>query len=141
MSLKTYDPTAVKVIVNAIPMSGFADGDMVSVEFNEDAWTFHRGTDGDTSRIYMAQEGGMVTIRLASTSPMNAVLNGFAKLDKFTKMLPVSIMVIDTLGGTKILAMQAWLRKDPGVSFGREVQEKEWVYDTDLLEIDHQGGF
>jgi hypothetical protein len=137
--LRTTDIKAVQVIVNGVPMSGFAAGDAVVVEPEGEEWTMHFGADGDPTRVKQNKPGGKITIRLAATSLLNNVLDGFADLDNASRALPVAILVLDTLSGTSAFCPQATLEQKPGVTFGSDLQEKEWVYLCGSLTLKHQG--
>lgn len=139
MPVKTHDFNRVKVSVNGVPISGFIDGDAVSIEFDEDEWSKNVGADGQVARVRQNQPGGTITIRLQPTSDSNAILDGFNKADLLTDFAPVSILVVDTLGGSSFFADAAWVQRDPGATYGREPGDKEWIYDCAKIIARHAG--
>jgi hypothetical protein len=50
MSFKTYDFRAGVLVVGGVPMTGFADGTAIRVEFDEEQFTKTTGADGLTTR-------------------------------------------------------------------------------------------
>ena len=50
MSVRTYDPKAVAVLIGGVPIGGFADGTFISVERDNDTFQKVSGSDGIVSR-------------------------------------------------------------------------------------------
>lgn len=134
MSVRTYDPSQVSVIVGGFAMTGYADGSFVSLEMDEDAWALYIGSDGEGARSKSNNFAGTVTIRLMQTSPSNDVLSAFAKADKLSNSGIVPVMVKDNLGRSLFIAENAWVQKVADSEFARESGEREWVLRTEHLE-------
>ena len=64
MALKTYDPKQISVIVGGAIISGFADGEFVTTERNEDAFTLNVGADGEGGRVKSNNKSGRITLTL-----------------------------------------------------------------------------
>ena len=137
--MKTFDPKLVTVLIAGVPITGFADGELVTVEKNEDEWGYHVGADGEVTRVRQRQPMYTVTVRLAGSSLSNAILDAFRRLDLQTSYSPVSVSIIDALGGQSFFAREAWCAKDPGWSPGRDLGEPEWVYHCADGEMVHRG--
>lgn len=134
MPVRTYDAKKVAVIVGGIPMSGFADGEFISVERDDDAFTKVSGSDGIVSRAKTNNRSGMATLTLAQTSPSNDVLSGFAIADELDNSGVVPMVIKDLLGNSTFFSGTAWIRKVPTAGFGKEISNREWIFD--LAEID-----
>lgn len=134
MALKTYDAKKVICIINGVILSGFSDGDMVSVERNEDTFSLQVGTDGESTRSKSNNKSGRFTFSLMQTSASNAALTTIAKLDELGNAGAVAVMVKDTSGSSVYSASQAWLVKPPTAELGREAGAREWVFETGELE-------
>jgi len=132
--LRTYDASQVIVLAGGIPLSGFADGTFVSVERSSDAYTKVNGADGHTSRSKSCDKSGQATITLAQTSPANDILQGFATLDELSSNGVFPFAVKDLSGRTTFVSAHAWIKKIPNVSFGKEIENREWV--LDLADVD-----
>jgi len=139
VALKTYDAKAVCVIVGGQIMSGFSDGDMVSIERNEDTFTLQVGTDGESTRSKTNNKSGRFTISLMQTSAANALLTAIAKLDEVGNAGAVPVLVKDNSGSSVYAASQAWLVKPPVGEFGREAAAREWVFECGDLEWSEGG--
>lgn len=135
MAFYQYDPKKVSVSVGGVPVRGFADGDMVTVEFTSDKRSIHVGTDGNARHIRSVDETGTCTIRLASYSPSNAALFTLDKADE-----PYPIAVTDKSSNADLFfAESCALRKIPNMVKGAEETPLEWIYQFTRGEIVHSG--
>lgn len=132
--VRTYDPEEVLIIINGVPMSGFGDDSMVSVEREEDTYTKVVGCDGKVSRSRSRNRSGSMTLTLKATSPSNDVLSGIALLDEQKNEGVVPVLIKDMLGTTVITSAFGWIRKMPSPEFGKEVGDREWEFD--LSDVD-----
>jgi len=133
MSVKTYDPRQVIIIVAGNQMSGYADGSFVTVARNEDMFTLQVGTSGEGTRSKSNNRSGTITFQLMQSSDSNAVLQALANVDELSNSGAVPVMVKDNSGGSLYIAETAWIRKIPDSEFSREAGPREWVLETDVL--------
>jgi len=133
MSIKTYDPAEVSVIIGGHIVSGYGEDTFVEVERNEDMFTRQSGADGEQSRSKSNDLSGTVTITLKQTSESNDVLTGYAVADEVSNAGLVSILIKDNNGTELHSAETAWVRKQPTSAFGRESGERVWVLETGEL--------
>jgi hypothetical protein len=139
MALKTFSMEKTCVTANGLPITGWADGDAITVEFNEDNWTHVVGADGEVTRVYQSRKDATITLRLGMGSTSNAVLANLKRLDEQTGV-PINITIIDFLLGDKVVANQCWCMRDPGRTFGQDASPKEWTYVVAELTVTHGGG-
>jgi len=133
--MKNYNPKKVSVIIGVSLITGFADGSMVSVERNSDMYTLAMGTDGEGTRAKSNDKSGVITITLMHSSPSNAVLSALAALDEAVDGGVVPALIRDANGLTLHAAKQIWVRKRPVSSYEREATDREWILETDDLEM------
>lgn len=133
MSVKTYDPKQVSVIVGSQPVGGFADGEFVTVERNEDAFSLLVGADGESTRAKNANRSGKVTIRLLASSASNDYLSELQVADELSGNGVFGLMVKDARGTSIYTAATAWINKQPPAAFGKDAGTREWVIETDEL--------
>lgn len=133
MGVKTYDPKQVAVIVGSQPLTGFGDGDFVSVERNEDAWTLMVGADGESTRSKNNNRSGKITITLQQSSRSNDYLSQLALADELSGRATTNVMIKDNFGTTLYNAATAWIVKQPAITFAKEAGSREWVLETDEL--------
>jgi hypothetical protein len=139
MAVSTYDPKQVAIIFGGFSLSGFADGSFVTVERNEDAFTLQMGTDGEGTRSKSNNKSGRVTVRLMQSSESNAILSGIAKSDELSNSGVQPLMVKDNSGASLYVAEQSWIVKMPSAEYDREASEREWIIETDSLQM-FEGG-
>lgn len=141
MTLSTYDPDDVTLVFFGIPISGYADGTFVSVEFNEDSFTLAVGTDGDACRAKTSNGSGRATLTLMQSSKTNDALSAVHALDILTPSGDGigPFLMKDNSGTTLYAAEKAWIVKPPTTVFSREVESREWILESDKM-VAHVGG-
>lgn len=131
MAIKTYNPSQVLVIMNGLPMSGYADGTFVNITMQSDGITTQVGADGEIARAVNTDRRCTVTITLQQTSPSNAYLSTLFSMDLLTCGGTIGpIMVQDLCGETIFMASQAWVVKPADVEFSKEISSRAWQIET-----------
>jgi len=133
MSLETYDPKDIEVIVSGLIIAGFAD-EKVTVERTADGVTSEAGANGDVCRVINNDKRGAITITLQQTSKSNAVLSALYKADEFSGTGVFPVMVKDTRGNDLHIAAQAWIKKIPTAGYNKSVGTRVWVIETNNLQ-------
>lgn len=133
--LSTYDPSQVFVTYGGFTLQGFAEGSMVSVERNENAYNLYIGSDGEGARSKSNNKSAVITIRLMQTSDSNDILTSIAKMDETANAGSLPFMIKDGNGRTLLIAENCWIQKIPVIDFGKEVVEREWKLETDNIEV------
>ncbi|RDB37406.1 MAG: DUF3277 family protein [Spirobacillus cienkowskii] len=139
MAIATYSPKDVLVVVGIVPMTGFADGSFVDVEFNEEAFKQYVGSDGEHARTKNANESGKITIKLSQTSPCNDILSVIHIADKETGNGIVPISIKDNYGTSLVFAAECYIEKAPKLGYGKEIETREWVFYAAKIKM-HVGG-
>jgi hypothetical protein len=125
----TYDPKQVQVILDGNPITGFADGTFVEIEFDEQAWNKVTGADNLVSRSKTNNYAGTVTVTLLATSSGNDVLNALWQRDRRSNTGAVPFLVKDATGRTVWSAEHAWVQQQPAQAFSKETEERAWTLD------------
>jgi hypothetical protein len=117
----TYDFKKVSTIVAGIIITGWMDGEVISVEKNEDDVIPHVGVGGDVTYAESADQTGIITLTLKQTS---SSLPHLQELRKSKRLFPIQILDVNTrvykTGGT-----EARVLKMPSRTYGNEVQGVE----------------
>jgi hypothetical protein len=129
MPVRTFDPKQTVFIAGGIPIGGFADGTFIAVERSNDTFSKVSGADGIVSRAKSNDLSGTITITLAQTSPSNDILTGFAQADEQTNNGVIPLSVSDLSGRANFVSAFGWVRKMPNAEFGKEITDREWVFD------------
>lgn len=133
MAVTTYSPDEVVITFGPVLLSGFADAD-ITIEHNEDAFTFKAGIDGKGTRTKNANKSGRLTAPLMQTSMANDLLSAIAQVDRKTGQGVFPLLVKDLSGRTVFAAEDAWIVKMPAASFGKEAGQRDWIFESDSLE-------
>ncbi len=136
MALKIYDPDEITIVMGPVLItSGLADGEFVRVEQESDTFADVVGTDGEVARSKTNDRRATITFMLMQTSDFNDQLSALSALDKSTSggAGVVPLFIRDRQGRAIYAAENAWIQKDPDVSFDREATAREWTIRTDNL--------
>lgn len=140
MAVKTYSFADVDFIWGPNKIDGFADGDSITIEADEDLWTKQTGNDGATTRSQTVNYGAKVTARLQQTSLSNAVFQASVIADRVSRAGVEPLLIKDRSSqATLYSAETAWIAKQPQATFAGESKEREWVIDTDNLLFNEAG--
>lgn len=130
MALHTYDPKKVQVLLGGVPIGGFADGTFVTLSRSNDAFTKHSGADGDLTRVKQNDRSGECAITLSQSSASNDYLSGVAIADELTNDGVLPLLIKDLSGNSLFASGFAWIRKVPDSSFGKDIENREWMLDV-----------
>lgn len=131
----TYNSKLVTVSFRSALLSGFADGSFIKADASEEDWSLVIGADGEGARGKNNNRSGRVTLTLLATSASNDVLNSFRREDLLTGQGKGPLVVKDLSGRTLAFAADAWIVGAPSVEFGREVSDREWVFESANLDL------
>jgi len=135
----TYDPSKVVVTWGDRILKGFADGTFVKVEKSAEQFTKAVGSDGNVARVRNCDNSAEIAVTLMQSSETNEYLSDQAAEDELyaTKVQPFQVK--DLRGNTLAVAPEAWIKKIPAAEFGKEMTNREWVFDTGSCSIKHGG--
>lgn len=122
---REYDPKDLVINYGGVQISGYADGDFLSIVPAGEANAKVIGADGEIGRSKTNDLTYEVTVTLLATSTSNTVLSA---LFAANQALPLIIAHIN--GQTLFSAAQAWIRQMADGTFGKEIGERAWVFDT-----------
>lgn len=132
---KTYNAKEVYITFGPIVITEPAPGSFVTITRDEQSFTKQVGAYGDGVRSKSNNKGGTVTVTLLQTASVNEALSAIAKLDEVSSEGVYPLMVKDASGKTLVESPGAWIQKLPDVEFAVEAGTREWVFDTDQLEM------
>ncbi|WP_241083109.1 phage structural protein [Achromobacter xylosoxidans] len=131
MSVKSYAPSRVKIVMGAIALSGLAEDTFVTVAEIGEGITSVAGVDGEVARAMSRDTRLRITVTLLQTSASNALLSALHQADKVTDgdgAVPVA--VTDLRGKSLHASDSAWIVKSPEAGYGAKVGTREWVIET-----------
>lgn len=133
MTVKTYDPKEISVIIGTRPISGYDAGSFVKVRRNADAFTLKVGADGKGVRSKSNDRSGEVEITLLQSSDDNEFLSNLAIADELSNGGIVPALIKDNLGSSLYAAEQIWVKKHADVDNAVEAGPRTWILQTDDL--------
>jgi hypothetical protein len=118
-----YDPKKVRLIINGIDMTGFADGDKIKVEpvTKEDFKSF-AGVDGEVSFSKVNDDRHTITFTLKEESPSNKILDGLKKLPASMAVMIRNMSAGKYVGG----GTGSRIAEKNAPTFGAENPKREW---------------
>lgn len=122
-----YNPAEVDIIFGPVKVEGYADGEFVTLDQEEDTFLKVVGTDGELARSLNANDATVITIKLLQTSASNALLSALLQLDKLTGgRSPQVLLIKDRSGFTLNAFPNGWIVKPPAQSFDKQAGPREW---------------
>lgn len=130
-NVATYDPKKMLVTIGTIPITGWADGDFITITQPEDTFTKVRGADGMIERVLRHVLDAEITISLMRGSPINDALTTLFLIDREEGLGKVPFLLKDLNSTTTIASfLQCWIKKLPDLVGSTGDGQKEWVVDT-----------
>lgn len=141
--MATYDSNEVSVNFAGIPVDPgagageyAADGDFVSIEFDEPAFKDVKSIDGKMTRSKTNDRSATMKIRLMDSSPTNAL---FSTLHRLDMALPNgagvgTFSVRDRNGLSLHFSDKAWISAPPNVAYGQLAQVREWTFRCEYMD-------
>lgn len=127
-TVNDYDPMKVSVLVNYVPVTGFADGTFVSVNRNNPTWSTASGASGEVVRSKSNDKTGTIEITLMQSSAFNSTMKGLMLADETSNAGKFTIQVIDNNTGKEIIgATEGWINQPPQIEYGKEQSERQWT--------------
>ena len=132
MSTYTFNHTLVTFVYSGARITGFADGTSIKIEANEDRYNLVVGADGLAARARTQNKSAKITVSLMPNSVGNRIFDAAAKLDDQTDAGALPFAITDPSIGDLYIGT-AWVSKEPGREFGKDINPIEWVLETGEL--------
>lgn len=133
--VRTYDPLAIVVTLGENIITGFADGTFVNAERASDSFTKTVGASGEVARTRSRDKSGSITLTLMASSQANDLLTALYLEDELLGTGTRPLMVKDLNGTTLCSAINCWVKKPASVEFGKDLSNREWALDCDVLNM------
>lgn len=139
MAVDTHDPKDIIFTVNGKIISDFPKGTFLTVERDEDSFSFQPNVDGGGTRSMNHNRAGKFIFTLARNSDSNQILSTLMLIDEQTGAGTFSVLVKDNRGSSLHAAETAWVVKPAKAEYADEATGREWTLQTDDL-ITNIGG-
>lgn len=134
MAVKSYRPSEVSVSFGGANITGYGDGDFLSISMNNDFFTHSKGADGESLRSSTEDESAVIELRLMQGSESNDVMQGFFIADKLGDVGGLPFLTKDNSGRMLASAASAWIRREPDIVRSQEGTIVVWTLETDNLQ-------
>lgn len=138
-SPKEYDANEVTCNFSLFPIeSGYADGEFIRIEQDNDSFSAVQGTDGEVTRSKTNQDLTTVTIILMQSSDGQAILSTIHNADKISgNGAGIGPLMIRDRQGLSVFEADAWIKGPPKVSYDRGATGREWsLHCTNVVRFD-----
>ena len=129
--VKTYDPKKVIVVFGAIALTGFSEGNFISVETQGDGITAIVGCDQEVVRT-IAHDSILknIKISLLQSSDSNDKLSLIFDMDNQNGAGVLPLAIKDLSGRSLLVSDQAWIVKKPVMQRGKSASDGtcEWTF-------------
>jgi hypothetical protein len=139
--LRIADFNEVQVSFATQIINGWADGDVLTLTRESDAFGSVVGVTGSVARYKTNDNRATVTISLMSTSPVNAALSAIFTADLYAPGgAGIGAFLIVDLNGTSIYtAGNCWIKRPPDPTWSNEPRERVWTLEAATIR-DFTGG-
>jgi len=134
MSVATYDPKQIALVLGGVLVTGYGENSIVSHARNSDSFTKRIGADGKVTRTRSADRSGRITITLQQSSTTNLVLSALLKADELGEGGTVPYLMKDNNGTTVFSSGTAWITRLPDDERANEAGDIEWTIDVSEME-------
>lgn len=125
MSIKTYDPSQVHVIIGPAIVTDF---EKVTIERDEDRYSYYTGSGGEITRTINVNRLGQFQIDIPQTSAANLILSGLVDSNLF-----VSATIQDGNGLSLYTIPQASVQRVATSEFSKkESTTRNWTIKGEL---------
>lgn len=128
--LRIADFNEVQVSFATVPISGWAQGDVLTVTREADAFGDTVGVSGSVARWKTNDNRATVTVSLMSVSPVNAALSAIFTADLYAPGgAGIGAFTIVDLNGTSLYtAGNCWIQRPPDPTWSNEPRERVWTF-------------
>ncbi len=128
------------LLVNGVPLSGFAEGDTtIELRRLNDSASHVVGNDGTMVVSLSADRSGEVVFRLMQTSSSNLALSGLVSIQEAGVFTPVYVLFRDVYGGDLGIGSNGYIPKPADMSRGEKANPQEWRIVVESLRMLHNG--
>lgn len=128
-----YDPNEVVITLRAagkkIELVGFPEGEMITVERNEEFFNNHVGTLGEVSRAFNRNATCSFTLRFQQTSPTIKALEDLKVIGNSLSVPPImTLEIYDPASFETVFAASCWIQKDPVRTWSNNIEVREYSF-------------
>lgn len=125
----TMDLAQCAIDIDGFPITGFGDGDAVTIDYNAPIYNTTVGADGDYHRAASNDQGGSITFNIMQTSTTSrAYLDGLLRRHELGEAPTHTISVRSLRTGEVVVLTQCYPEDRPSITFGAEASAREYMF-------------
>lgn len=124
---KTLDPAKWLTNFGGIPLTAYAKGTFIEIEYDEDAFSYETGASGHTVRVKNNNSTAKITLTLMADSSDNDRLSAVHAVDRATGE-GITVFSGKELNGSATVFGEAWINKLPKLERGDSAVNAVWVF-------------
>ena len=125
-SQRTFSSSELIVTLGSDRLTGWIDGEYLTVAYDSDFYNFSNGADGEVARVKNEKRMATITARFLQTSASNDVLSAYLLEDLLTNS-PQPLVIKDLNGNTILTSAQTTVMKPSDISYGVDATAREWT--------------
>ncbi len=136
--MKRFSFQDTVVLVNSVPITGWADGDdVITIKRRADAITDKIGAAGEMFATVSADRSGEFTFKLMQTSSSNKYLNSLMEQQQAagSSFVPVQTRFQDTYRNDLAEGAVGYIKKPTEIQRGMQGNVQEWTIVTERLDM------
>lgn len=126
MTLRTFDTAGLIITYGGDQISGWVDGEYLTIAYDDEFFKFSNGADGEVGRVKNNKRMATATVKLLQTSASNDVLSGYL-LEDLDNNAPQVFLAKDLNGNTIFDGSDTTIVKFADVSYGVDMAAREWT--------------
>lgn len=117
------------ILLNGIPLSGFAEGDdVIQVKRRNDTFSDKVGADGQMTVVRSSDLSGEITLKFMQGSSGSATLESALALQSVPRVfVPSQFSVYNPVTGEKVASTACYIKKTADFTRGAGLNSEEWV--------------
>lgn len=140
MASGSFDPKFTAITFNGVFITGFAEGDFLDIDQEEDDVSLAVGADGEVAFAQSNNDSAKATLKLLQTANSNTYLTEQRNIQKLSRSSRGGVLFIEDLNsGTTAISQNARILRTPKQTYGTEIKEREWVFLCGSMTISIKG--
>lgn len=126
MAQSTINPAEFPFIFGDHLVAGYTKGTQIGIVYNQDAFTYFKGNDGEGARVMSNDRSVIITVTLQQNSKSNKVLSETHAEDLSTGNATKDVSFRDVRGTTKGEGTGASIMKYADITIADTVTDRAW---------------
>ena len=136
MSVLSYSPTEVNVLVLGFPIEGFSTEQIITVTKDEVPFQYQKAMGGEISRLLRKDSTFTVNIPLAQTSLSNNIFTALHNADVLLGGIgKFNLIVKDNLGTSLFFSANSWIETLPPLVMTNQIETRTWQIKCSLASV------